>query len=48
MCQRGFAMKPLANLFCPEAQGDKLGGMNEIGGQAVSSVQGGPLNKKLE
>lgn len=30
----------LANLFCPEAQGDQLGGISEVGGKTVCWIQG--------
>ena len=39
-CAKGICYEALANLFCPEAQGDKLGGINEVGGKVVCRVQG--------
>ena len=36
---KGICCEALANLFCPEAQGDKLGGINEVGGKGVCQAQ---------
>ena len=45
---KGICYEALANLFCPEARGDKPGGINEVGGKVVCRAQGWTFNKKLE
>lgn len=37
---KGICCEALANLFHPEAQGDKLGGINEVGGKGVCQALG--------
>ena len=37
---KGICYEALTNLFCPEAQGDKCGGINEVGGKVVCRVRG--------